>query len=694
MIKLDRKTLPIIRTDTEQDTIERSTYLHALLEKPSNIVYFETDKRLYGMVSFGDVERAGQHGCTDIPINHHFTYLGQQDYMKARQIFRQNNVMAEIPVVENGRLAAEFNKYDSLLLLTRMRDWKHNSYTRQFWKDTGRVALVRPGSGREVKNRIYEKWCQELTKYGADYTCLDLPDLAGRERDFQFILFVDETELRGAKIFVEHFDHCLFDYGTCRTFQDMCTRMGGAVEIDYGEIIDDYKKKGVRVLTLSMRDPRTEYARRIADECRQRYPHAQGELVNQMMRQYDQEFFDDLYTPEFADAIESEGFEAENTRFAVRIKDKKTRYVNITCGERLTVDQPEDYTRTVYFFGQCLIMGSCVSDEHTLESYLQRMINEKGYKVRVVNYGCWGGNLTDYGRMVSSMIREGDIIVWFPEKYNITGKNTLDLWEVLEENNIPSKWLLDNPSHCNHHVMRCLAQAVFDRLFGQDYHDQSEMKPIIRRKKDAIQLFYGDKYFHGWERSGDRRLCGIVINGNPFTSGHLHLVRTASETMDEVILFSVQEESGDFTYAERYAMIYDAAKQFPNVTVVPSGLFLGNGMLFPAYFVKAFVHSAKEQAKLEVESFIEIAHMLGIKYRIAGREPHDAVTDEINRYMLELMPGEGIEPIIIDRYEVGGKQVTGTFVRELIGKDPKELAQYVPETTVQMIIAPDVYKGC
>ena len=96
--------------------------------------------------------------------------------------------------------------------------------------------------------------------------------------------------------------------------------------------------------------------------------------------------------------------------------------------------------------------------------------------------------------------------------------------------------------------------------------------------------------------------------------------------------------------------------------------------------------AVREQAQAHIETFAQIAKILGIKCRMVGEEPTDEITNEINKAMTELMPKFGLEPVIIPRLEIEGTLVTGTLTRGLAEeKRDDELARFVPETTLRVI---------
>ena len=685
MIQIEAEHLPVLHTEGELDHVDYVDLEGALRKCLGNLVYLVTGERLYGIVSFGDVQRALLAGLAKVPVNRQFTSLDVGSHMKAREMFREKNVLCEIPVVEDGRLVGEFDRYDEVLLLELERDWKYNRYAPQLWRAQGRIGLVRPVcAGRQDKQRLFDRMKERLQALDVPVLELEAWEVPGRSADIDLTLYVDEQEKRGAK-FLHLLMHHEADHKHVRTYQDMSERMGSSEVINYGEVARTFREQGVDFLLLTMEDTGTEYNRAMNRAMHERYPKVNNDL-NKLMRQYDKAFFDDQYTPDFAHAIEHGYFVVEQNGEKLRLSDTTGPYVNIKGGERRTVGQPEDFTRTVFFFGPCLTIGSYVSDEWTLESCLQRLLNEKGYKVRVVNYGSWGGNIACIGRMASSLIRKGDIVVALLEDLTIKGVDTLNLWDVLEKDPVPSDWLLDNILHCNHHVMERYARAIFDRFFGEGYRDNEERLPVISHRLNVVRQFYTDKYFYGCEFDENEQSAGLVINGNPFTNGHMALVERASREMDRVVVFSVMENTSIFSYGERFAMASRACAHLPNVTVVPSGLFMGNRFLFPAYYAKMYTGTTHEQAITHNEAFGNVARGVHINHRYVGEEPTDPITREINKTMGEVLPRYGVTPVEIPRACQEGDLITGTRVRELAAQEDEEaVRRLVPPATADII---------
>ena len=69
----------------------------------------------------------------------------------------------------------------------------------------------------------------------------------------------------------------------------------------------------------------------------------------------------------------------------VMVDDSTKPLQNVKNGKRVTAYQPEHYKNRIYFFGQCIYYGVYAPFDKTLESYLQKMLNENNLPYRVEN---------------------------------------------------------------------------------------------------------------------------------------------------------------------------------------------------------------------------------------------------------------------------------------------------------------------
>ena len=159
----------------------------------------------------------------------------------------------------------------------------------------------------------------------------------------------------------------------------------------------------------------------------------------------------------------------------------------------------------------------------------------------------------------------------------------------------------------------------------------------------------------------------IVMNANPMTLGHLHLIRHAAARVDALTVIPLDDNPLTlFSCAARTEMLRRATVSIPNVTVADAGPFTISAATFPSYFLKEKSDVADAQIALDLDIFIRhIAPALNASVRFAGSEPSDPLTALYNRRMQELLPAAGIEFEEIPRLEAEGVPVSASRVRTL-----------------------------
>lgn len=174
-----------------------------------------------------------------------------------------------------------------------------------------------------------------------------------------------------------------------------------------------------------------------------------------------------------------------------------------------------------------------------------------------------------------------------------------------------------------------------------------------------------------------------VMNCNPFTLGHQHLIRTAAAECDWVYVFVLSEDRSDFSFKDRLAMVQAGTADLKNVSVLPTGPYLISSATFPTYFLKNQAVIEKAQCKLDAKIFAKhYAPAFSITRRYVGTEPLCAVTEAYNQVLSELLPKQGIALQEIDRLEQNGTPVSATIVRKLLREGNFEaLRAFVPQST-------------
>ena len=180
---------------------------------------------------------------------------------------------------------------------------------------------------------------------------------------------------------------------------------------------------------------------------------------------------------------------------------------------------------------------------------------------------------------------------------------------------------------------------------------------------------------------GEKR-AAIVMNANPFTLGHRHLVETAAGAYDRVLVFVVEEENGAISFSVRYRLVQEGLWDIPNVTVIPSGPYVISQATFPSYFLKDEEEAVRSHTSVDLAVFTRIAYHLGISARLVGEEPESPVTRLYNETMLRVLPEAGIECRVIPRIKAGRRFISASTVRKaLIALDFETVREMTPEST-------------
>ena len=188
-----------------------------------------------------------------------------------------------------------------------------------------------------------------------------------------------------------------------------------------------------------------------------------------------------------------------------------------------------------------------------------------------------------------------------------------------------------------------------------------------------------------WQAGDERRTVGaIVMNGNPFTWGHRHLIETATGQCDALHVFVVEEDRSFFPARDRLALIQEGTADLTNVRVHLSGRYMISAATFPTYFLKENEDAARLQSELDATLFARrIAPALHITRRFVGEEPLDSITARYNRALAAILPQSGVECIEIPRLRQGDAPISASRVRALLneqGPCPQVLSLVPPVT--------------
>ena len=185
------------------------------------------------------------------------------------------------------------------------------------------------------------------------------------------------------------------------------------------------------------------------------------------------------------------------------------------------------------------------------------------------------------------------------------------------------------------------------------------------------------------------KIGSVVVNCNPMTFGHLHLIKQAYEKVDCLIVFVVEEDRSTFSFESRVGIIKEATAEFKNLYVVGTGKYIVSAATFPAYFT-AQKEVADTQAELDAVLFVErIAAPLGINLRMVGEEPYCPVTCKYNEAMKRVFSSHDLDFQIIERKLEGEEAISASLVRKYLASGELEKAfLLVPDATRHFLESP------
>lgn len=192
------------------------------------------------------------------------------------------------------------------------------------------------------------------------------------------------------------------------------------------------------------------------------------------------------------------------------------------------------------------------------------------------------------------------------------------------------------------------------------------------------------------KRRGEGTSAALVMNCNPFTLGHRHLVERAAGENDWVHLFVVSEDASLFPFAHRYALVEAGCRGLENVILHETKSYMISNAVFPSYFLPDEKSVIEAHARLDLALFRQIAAAVGVSRRYVAEEPFSRVTSQYNRIMAEELPKAGIECVIIPRLALEEEPISASHVRRLLHAGRlEETRGLVPQSTYDYFFTPE-----
>lgn len=183
------------------------------------------------------------------------------------------------------------------------------------------------------------------------------------------------------------------------------------------------------------------------------------------------------------------------------------------------------------------------------------------------------------------------------------------------------------------------------------------------------------------------RAGAIVVNGNPFTRGHLYLAETAAARVERLFLFIVREDRSVFPFAVRHRMAREATAHLANVVLLDTSRYAVSAGTFPSYFLRKDDDAARLQMQVDARLFGQhIAPAFGIGRRFVGHEPYCPTTAAYNEVMAAVLPQYGVQLEVIPRVGDETGFFSATRVRAALeAGDWATIARLVPPTTLALL---------
>lgn len=198
---------------------------------------------------------------------------------------------------------------------------------------------------------------------------------------------------------------------------------------------------------------------------------------------------------------------------------------------------------------------------------------------------------------------------------------------------------------------------------------------LIGRSSQAILMETPKAAFASWlddlrKLPEAGKVAAIVMNANPATRGHLHLIEKTAKAYDRVRVVLIDgDPEGPFTKEERMAALKEAVAPLGNVDVVASGPYAVSQATFPTYFLKKLTDASDVQMELDLNIFADsIAPALGAAVRVVGEEPLDPLTAAYNAAMTRVLPQKGIAVEVNPRLESEGTPISASRLRKAIAE--------------------------
>ncbi len=255
-------------------------------------------------------------------------------------------------------------------------------------------------------------------------------------------------------------------------------------------------------------------------------------------------------------------------------------------------------------------------------------------------------------------------------------------------NTVMTKLLSEAFQSGYHHLFLFTKPQYLNVFRGLDFYPiiQTPQVLFMENIRDGIQG-YLQKETKRFEIPPHKRTGAIVMNANPFTLGHRHLIQEARKDCDVLHVFVLSSQDTCFPPGLRLELVQKGCEDFDQVFVHGGSEYLISHATFPDYFHKDEQTAQKANGNLDLQIFCRyFKEAFHIDVRYVGEEPFCGTTAAYNRQMLQLLPAEGIEVKVLPRLAHDGLPISATQVRAYYKEQNWEaLRPLVPESTYEAL---------
>ena len=152
----------------------------------------------------------------------------------------------------------------------------------------------------------------------------------------------------------------------------------------------------------------------------------------------------------------------------------------------------------------------------------------------------------------------------------------------------------------------------------------------------------------------------------------------------------VSDDSSLIPFSVRKQLILAGTEHLSNICYHETGPYIISKSIFPSYFQKDQASVIESQARIDLAIFIQIAKYLGIKGRYVGEEPTSLVTGIYNQIMLQELPKQAIDCIVVPRKTYKDGPISASTVRKALKEGNEQiLRELLPSTSLNYFLSPE-----